>query len=113
MNQVSRIIIATLVSFAALFLSALWFVAVYEQGNPELQALIGVIAWTITYNSIKAKPAETKENEESPLVAHESTPRVYEETIVREKGKLVNGKREGEWDFFNENGEYIESKKLY
>ncbi len=101
MSQFVRIILAIVAAVIILALSSMALVGLFEDPNPGIAGAASAIAFFLTYRLIKPK--------KKPTPVQTYWPKKDGERMVKEKGHTLNGKREGEWSFFDERGEFIKA----
>ncbi len=101
MKKIYRILIATLVAVATSFLVLVIGLLLFNAELPRLAAILFITSWGVTYSAIKKTKKELDKKKTVPSEI------LHENGVVKEKGKVMYGKREGEWDVFNTEGEYI------
>ena len=103
MNFWLRILIAIVVALLVMVLSVFCMVYFFDTNKSRLAAGIGVAAGFLTFKLIKPSKKEIAKMTKESSVYHENG-------NIKEKGKIIDGHREGNWDFFNEDGEFVETK---
>ncbi|MBI3135280.1 MAG: hypothetical protein HYZ14_11455 [Bacteroidetes bacterium] len=103
MNKYVRFFIAVAVTAVVLVLTIALALFLFDRRVPKLAAVIAVGAGLMTYRMIKPTAAEVEKN---TRMSHE----YHANGVIQAKGKIIDGQREGTWDFFDENGEFTESR---
>jgi hypothetical protein len=103
MNQLFRILIATAAAIVALFGSIALILLIFNVQAPKLGAIITIATWVGVYKFIK--PAK----KESQSIETKYVETFHPNGMIMEKGNIVYGKKEGNWDIFNEEGEFIKT----
>ena len=107
MHKIFRILIATVVSAIALFVSVALIILLFDVQAPTIAALVAIGAWIISYKLIK--PTKKEEYRQQQRLINKPVENYYPNGVVKEKGEMIAGKREGEWDIFNEEGLHIKT----
>lgn len=103
MNFWIRLLIAVVVALLVMVLSVFFMVYFFDNNKSRLPAGIGVAAGFLTFKLIKPSKKEIEKMTKLSCIYHENG-------NIKEKGKIIDGNREGNWDFFNEDGEFVETK---
>ena len=103
MKKSYRILIAIGVTLAAMFLMVFLWVFFVDRPIPKFMVAIPVFAGFTAYRLIKPGAVEIERNTKLSHV-------YYENGMIKEKGKIIDGHREGAWDFFDEQGGFVETK---
>ena len=103
MNKLFRILIATGVSVVVLVGSIALILLIFDVQSPKIAAVFSISSWLLTYKLIKPSKKELERKETKHVETY------HPNGVVMEKGEIVFGKRQGKWDKFNEEGEYIET----
>ena len=103
MHWIFRILIATGASMIACFGSIALILLIFDIQAPKLGAIITVATWIGVYKSIKPTKNEIEKKETKFVETYD------QHGVIMEKGKMVFGKKEGEWDIFNEEGLHIKT----
>jgi hypothetical protein len=103
MKKTYRILIALGVAVITMFGSIALILLIFNVQAPRLGALLTIAAFWFTYKAIK--PTQQELDKKKTMYKE-----IYHTNgIVKEKGNIVYGKRQGDWDVFNEQGEYMET----
>jgi hypothetical protein len=103
LNIFFRILISIAVTIIVLVGSIAFVLYFFDKQMPKLGAVLAFGAGVSTFKLIKPTAAEIARKTKESFVYHENG-------NVKEKGKIINSKREGPWDFFSEEGEFIETR---
>jgi hypothetical protein len=103
MNSLLRLLIALAISFSVMMLCT--FISLQCWNDPNTNVVIGL---TLFAGLLSFRYIKPKKQTDLDAIYWENT----EENgnpIVKARGKTINNKREGEWDFFDEHGRYTET----
>jgi|SRR6478735_2195277 len=102
MKKPFRILIALAAGIASLVLSIVIYLLMFEEGEAStFGAATAVAVMFFTYRNFSSPKNELlKQN--TKLVEE-----FHANGITRERGKLIYGKKDGEWEYYNEKGELI------
>ena len=107
MKKVYRLLISIGVTLIVVFVGAILKVLVDERFNMNFSIKIVVLlslgCGYITYKMIKPSKKQLIKNTKM-------TELTYESGVVKARGKLFNDQQIGEWEFFDEQGQYLETK---
>ena len=111
MHKIFRAIIATVVAIVAVLFAHYAAIMLFDRRIPkEISGIFLMISWGITFALIKPSKKEIEREKEIEANKITKSEIFHENGVLKEKGILKGDKRDGNWDFFNEEGEYIESK---
>jgi hypothetical protein len=101
MNIIFRILIASGVAMVTMVATIMLTLLLFNVEAPKPALILGFAAWIVTFKMIKPSKKEI----EKKKTHYKET--FHENGVIKEKGMLKHGIREGEWDIFNEEGAYI------
>lgn len=102
MKKPFRILISFAAGIASLVLSIIIYMLMFEADEASsFGAATAVAAMFFTYKNI-APPKDELLEQNTKLVEE-----FHANGITRERGKLIYEKKDGEWEYYNENGELI------
>jgi hypothetical protein len=104
MKKIYRILIALGVAVITLFSSIVLILFIFNVQAPRLAALLTIGAFWFTYKAIK--PTQRELDKKKTL----ATATYHTNGLIKERGNIVYGKRQGDWAVFNEEGEYMETR---
>lgn len=107
MNIFFRILIATVISAIMLVVSIALILFIFDVQAPKIAGLITIGTWIFSYKLIK--PTKKEEYRQEQKLVNKYVENYYPDGVLKEKGKIIAGKREGEWDIFNEEGLHIKT----
>jgi hypothetical protein len=103
MHTIFRLLIATAASIIAAFGAVAIILYAFDIQAPKLAAIVAVGTWIGVYKLIKPTKKVLIKRETKYVENY------YPNGVLHEKGEIVFGKREGEWDIFNEEGLHIKT----
>jgi antitoxin component YwqK of YwqJK toxin-antitoxin module len=103
MNGLLRLLIALALSFCVMMLGTFLSEQLYKEPNSKFIIGLTLLTGLLSYRYIKPKKQKDLNEVYWEHLDDSNRP------IVQARGKILNQKREGEWDFFDEYGRYTET----
>jgi len=97
MKTLLRILVATIAAIIVLVGSVALILLIFHVEAPKIAAILSFGTWVGVYKLLKPKTIIPPSENYHP------------DGHLKEKGNIINGKKEGDWDVFDENGKYIKT----
>lgn len=107
MNKLLRILIATIISAIALIVSVALILLIFDVQAPKIAGLITIGIWVASYKLIK--PTKKEEYRQAQKLINKYVENYHPNGVLKEKGEVIAGRREGNWDIFNEEGLHVKT----